>query len=96
MPHILPRADTSGISDEEYLVLRAKETDKNPYRSKAWTLTARTLFPQNFGVQVRTGGFNLRSFRIIANFGSIFQFEAYLIEKSNGNAKEAAKIFSEL
>lgn len=53
MPHFIADNKTCEISDEEYLVLRAKETsDKNPYQSKAWTLTARTLFPQNFDVQV--------------------------------------------
>jgi integrator complex subunit 10 len=46
--------DTSTISDEEYLVLRAKDALKSdPYAAKAWMLTAKTLFPNNFAVQVR-------------------------------------------
>ncbi|XP_071448135.1 integrator complex subunit 10 isoform X2 [Hetaerina americana] len=40
------------LSDEEYLVLRAKNALKsNPYEAKAWMLTAKTLFSDNFGVQ---------------------------------------------
>lgn len=46
-------ADLNDLSDEDYLVQKAKETlATNPYQSKAWTLTARTLFPQNFDIQV--------------------------------------------
>jgi hypothetical protein len=46
--------DTSAISDEEYLVLRAKDALKSdPYAAKAWMITAKTLFPNNFAVQVR-------------------------------------------
>lgn len=41
------------LSDEDYLVQKAKETAvTDMYRSKAWTLTAKTLFPQNFDIQV--------------------------------------------
>ena len=45
--------DCKELSDEEYLVRKAKETAfTDVYRSKAWTLTAKTLFPQNFDIQV--------------------------------------------
>lgn len=41
------------ISNEEYLVLRAKNALLyDPYEAKSWMLTAQTLFPHNFGVQV--------------------------------------------
>jgi hypothetical protein len=46
--------DANAISDEEYLVLRAKDALKSdPYAAKAWMITAKTLFPNNFAVQVR-------------------------------------------
>lgn len=65
--------DTNTISDEEYLVLRAKDALKtDAFAAKAWMITAKTLFPNNFAVQ----------------------FEAYRIEKTARNIKEAAKCFS--
>jgi integrator complex subunit 10 len=46
--------DTNTISDEEYLVLRAKDAFKSDASAaKAWMITAKTLFPNNFAVQVR-------------------------------------------
>jgi integrator complex subunit 10 len=46
--------DSSTISDEDYLVLRAKDSLKSdPFAAKAWMITAKTLFPDNFAVQVR-------------------------------------------
>ncbi|KAJ8914953.1 hypothetical protein NQ315_002477 [Exocentrus adspersus] len=40
------------ISDEDYVVESAKNTLKvNPISAKAWMITARTLYPNNFGVQ---------------------------------------------
>lgn len=41
------------ISDEEYVIERAKNAFKNnPAAAKAWMITAKTLYPNNFGVQV--------------------------------------------
>lgn len=41
------------ISDEEYVIQRAKmDLEKNPLSAKAWMITAKTLYPNNFGVQV--------------------------------------------
>lgn len=40
-------------TNEQYLVLRAKNAlNYDSYEAKSWMLTAQTLFPQNFGVQV--------------------------------------------
>ncbi|CAG9772960.1 unnamed protein product [Ceutorhynchus assimilis] len=62
-------------SDEDYVIQKAKEALKiDPYTAKAWMLTAKSLYPNNF----------------------VVQFEAYLIEKTAGNVKEAAKCFSDL
>lgn len=45
--------ETSNLSNEGYLVLRAKNALKyDSYEAKSWMLTAQTLFPHNFGVQV--------------------------------------------
>lgn len=41
------------MSDEDYLVMRAKMAQKNDdAEAKAWLITARTLFPKNFKIQV--------------------------------------------
>lgn len=41
------------LSDEDYVIQRAKLALKSdPLSAKAWMLTARTLYPDNFGVQV--------------------------------------------
>lgn len=41
------------ISNEDYVIQRAKLALKSdPLSAKAWMLTARTLYPNNFGVQV--------------------------------------------
>jgi integrator complex subunit 10 len=46
--------DETMLSDEEYLVFRAKEElKKDPYAARAWMLTAKSLFPQNFNIQVQ-------------------------------------------
>jgi len=46
-------ADLDTVSDEDYLVLRAKNALKSdPFAAKAWMITAKTLFPNNFSVQV--------------------------------------------
>ncbi|XP_050303392.1 integrator complex subunit 10 [Anthonomus grandis grandis] len=40
------------LTDEEYVVQRAKEALKiDPYSAKAWMLTAKSLYPNNFTVQ---------------------------------------------
>ncbi|XP_026271877.1 integrator complex subunit 10 isoform X2 [Frankliniella occidentalis] len=40
------------LSDEDYLVLRAKQAFTiDPHAAKAWMLTAKTLYPNNFAVQ---------------------------------------------
>uniref|UniRef100_T1J3C9 Integrator complex subunit 10 n=1 Tax=Strigamia maritima TaxID=126957 RepID=T1J3C9_STRMM len=40
------------VSDEEYMILEArKRRETDPYAAKAWLLTAKTLFPENFDIQ---------------------------------------------
>ncbi|KAM3964752.1 integrator complex subunit 10 [Aphomia sociella] len=42
----------SGLSDEDYIITKAKEAQKyNIHSAKAWMLTAKTLFPSNFKIQ---------------------------------------------
>lgn len=39
--------------EENYLILKAKKAQAtDPSAAKAWILTAKTLYPNNFGVQV--------------------------------------------
>lgn len=42
------------VTDEEYMMTKAKsflETDC--YRCRSWLLTAKSMFPNNFGIHVR-------------------------------------------
>lgn len=44
--------DTSAA--EEYIIKKAKlEQASDPHTAKAWILTAKTLYPTNFSVQVK-------------------------------------------
>ena len=41
------------ISEENYIIAQAKQAVRtDPFAAKAWIITAKTLFPNNFGVQV--------------------------------------------
>lgn len=85
----------ANVSDEEYLVLRAKDAlKKDAMAAKAWMITAKTLYPNNFGVQVKSFSKFVTYFYYIVSL--LFQFEAYQIEKEARNFKEAAKCFSDL
>lgn len=47
--------DLTNLSDEEYVVQSAKNALKvDPVAAKAWMITAKTLYPHNFAVQVCT------------------------------------------
>ena len=48
---VVPDIDLSNISDEEFLIYRAKEL-KLSSASKSWLITAQVLYPNNFSVQV--------------------------------------------
>lgn len=41
-------------SSSQWLVERARQSlrENNPYEAKAWLITAKTLYPKDFGVQV--------------------------------------------
>lgn len=66
------------VSDEDYLIIMAKRSlNANRLESKAWMLTAKTLFPQKFGIQVFLLPYAvccLSLYRIAGtgNFGSYF------------------------
>lgn len=48
------RFGDDSISDEEWLVSRARQCVKcDIYAAKSWMITARSLFPSNFTIQVR-------------------------------------------
>ncbi|KAI5725488.1 hypothetical protein M8J77_016082 [Diaphorina citri] len=48
-----PVVNTDAMSNEQYLIYQAKLALKqgDPYASKSWMITARTMFPDNFSVQ---------------------------------------------
>ena len=47
-------ATSSELSDEDWLVSRSRMCFKtDPFAAKAWMLTARTLFPNSFNIQVK-------------------------------------------
>ena len=41
-------------SQSQWLVERARQSlrENNPYEAKAWLITAKTLYPKDFGIQV--------------------------------------------
>ena len=42
------------LSDVDYMVMRARQYSKSdPHSSKAWLITAKSLFPSSFVIQVR-------------------------------------------
>ena len=42
------------MSDVDWLVMRARNFPKtDPYSAKAWLITAKSLFPQSFVLQVK-------------------------------------------
>lgn len=44
---------SANLTDEEYVIHKAKCAFKtDPLSAKAWMITAKTLYPDNFGVQV--------------------------------------------
>lgn len=44
----------NNVSDEEYVIQKAKSALKHDQlAAKAWMITAKTLYPNNFGVQVK-------------------------------------------
>ena len=50
------------LSDVDYLVNRARQYSKSdPYASKAWLITAKSLFPTSFVIQVRLGSTSMLS-----------------------------------
>ncbi|XP_042219425.1 integrator complex subunit 10-like isoform X2 [Homarus americanus] len=51
-PSLSPDEELSHLTDEEYLIYRAKEQQKkDPCAAKCWMITAQALFPKNFGIQ---------------------------------------------
>ena len=45
-------ADLNKLSDEDYLVARARqERERDPAGAKAWMITAKLMFPKNFSIQ---------------------------------------------
>ena len=51
------------LSDVDYMVMRARQYSKSdPHASKAWLITAKSLFPSSFVIQVRIlTGMNVKS-----------------------------------
>ena len=53
------------ISDEEWLVFKAHECLKSDsHAAKAWLMTAKSLFPRNFDIQVHGTSYNA-DFRLV-------------------------------
>ncbi|XP_077524982.1 integrator complex subunit 10 [Amblyomma americanum] len=61
-------------TDEEYLISMARGCQKSdPYFTKSWMLTAKTLFPENFGIQYE-------AYCLAADSGNIKEASSYLEE----------------
>lgn len=53
-PVLFASTQENQLTDEEYVIYRAKVSQKHDeYSAKAWMITAKTLFPRNFAVQVK-------------------------------------------
>lgn len=64
---LVPDIELSNVSDEEFLIYRAKELQTaSSNASKSWLITAQVLYPNNFCVQV-----SLLHLRIIV-LGTVF------------------------
>ena len=53
-PTVPSKGLEDSLSDEEYLIARARQAWKegNVHEAKTWMLTARSIFPDNFGIQL--------------------------------------------
>ena len=40
------------LDDKEWLIFRAKNNGSNTYAAKTWMLVAKSLFPDDFNIQV--------------------------------------------
>ncbi|XP_037278382.2 integrator complex subunit 10 isoform X3 [Rhipicephalus microplus] len=61
-------------TDEEYLISMARSCQKSdPYFTKSWMLTAKTLFPDNFGIQYE-------AYCLASDSGNIKEASGYLEE----------------
>lgn len=50
---LTPDSELEHLRDEEYLLFRAKERQSlDPNESKSWLITAQTIYPKDFGIQV--------------------------------------------
>lgn len=85
------------LASENYLINKAK-TATDPSAAKAWIITAKKLYPQNFGVQVCLQFLfqyrKIKYFALLFFFAKKKQFEAYQLEKNANNSEEAANCFS--
>ena len=54
-------------SSTAWLVERARQSlrENNPYEAKAWLITAKTLYPKDFGIQVRSLEISLTKKRLL-------------------------------
>lgn len=60
-----PDEDLGQLTDEEYLIHRAKEQQLvDPCAAKCWMITAQALFPKNFGIQVQWHESRLERYRL--------------------------------
>ena len=83
------------VKDCDWVVERCKLhlSRDDRHNAKAWILTARSLFPENFAVQVCCD-----FVEVCTNWNNYppLQYEAFLLHICCGELKEAAKAFSDL
>lgn len=89
-------SDSSEQEECSWVVEKCKKHLSNNDRSaaKAWILTARSLFPDNFDVQVSLGVLVERVIHQLCV--CILQYEAFLLHCSCNEKKEAALALSNL
>ncbi len=96
----MPAASSSSSEQKEceWVVERCKSHLSNNDRSaaKAWILTARSLFPENFDVQASVVWCALIRNTLLGLTFLLLQYEAFLLHSSCNEKKEAALALSDL
>lgn len=93
----------SAQKDCEFLVKRARElVSDDPCAAKAWLITARTLYPADFNIQVTLSIYFLLYLRVwilcyCKNVFDMFpQYEMYIIERNAERTASAGRLLYDM
>ena len=62
-------AEPGCFADSQWLVERARQSlkENNPFEAKTWLITAKTLYPKDFGVQVKQGFLHMTNKNLVSS-----------------------------